>query len=319
VVYGVLSLGIAVIYTGLAAAPGLALGNQIPVQLAVVLTILAAMVFQPLRRRLDALADRWVFGTRVNRYQLLTTFGASLEQTVDQRELLPKLAQTVQLGLTASWVRVLVPDKSATAGEPSGAPELVVPLGRRGDAVGRIECGAKDGGYEPADVELLTTLAAQAATAIANLRLAAVLAERIEELARSRARIVTAQDIERRRIERNIHDGAQQHVVALITKLRLARNQLGRGERSSDEVFGELQADARELLADLRELAHGIHPPVLSDRGLVAAVEARSETKAMRSPCSATAPPAWPTYSRTGSVTSRTWSGRCEKSPTAVP
>jgi Histidine kinase/Bacterial regulatory proteins, luxR family len=96
-------------------------------------------------------------------------------------------------------------------------------------------------------------------------------------LSRSRARIVAAQDTERRRIERDLHDGAQQHVVALITKLRLARNQLARAERSTEEVLGELQADARNCLPTCATLAHGIHPPVLSDRGLVAAIEARAD------------------------------------------
>src|SRR5262249_3443510 len=85
-VYAVLSLGITAVYAALAAAPGLALGSRIPVEVAVVLTIVAAVVFQPVRRRLDALADRWVFGPRVNRYELLTTFGAGLEQTLDLRE-----------------------------------------------------------------------------------------------------------------------------------------------------------------------------------------------------------------------------------------
>jgi signal transduction histidine kinase len=277
VVFGVLSLGIALVYIGLAAAPGLALSNDIPVELAVLLTIAAAAAFQPLRRRLERLADRLVFGERVNRYQLLTTFGARLEQAVDLQDLVPRLAETVHRGLAASWVRVGLPGAQAVAGTVSGAPALVVPLERGDEIVGRIECGAKDGGYQPGDYELLATLAGQAATAIANVQLTARLGERVAELARSRARIVSAEDTERRRIERNIHDGAQQQVVALIMKLRLARNQLDRGERTPTEVFDELQTDARELLADLRELAHGIHPPVLSDRGLVAAVEARAD------------------------------------------
>ncbi len=277
VVYGALTVGIAVVYTALAAAPGLTLGRQIPVELAVVLTILAAVAFQPLRRRLEALADRWVFGARVNRYQLLTRFGASLEQTVELRELLPTLADTVRRGLGASWVRVSLPGANAGAGQPSGEPALTVPLERGGEVVGRIECGPKRGGYEPGDRELLATLAGQAATAIANVALTAQLAERLEELEQSRARIVAAQDGERRRIERNIHDGAQQQLVALLMKLRLARNQLGRGERSCDEVLDEVHADVRDLLTDLRELARGIHPPVLTDRGLVAAVETRAD------------------------------------------
>ena len=279
VVYGVLSLIIAALYLGLAAAPGLALGDAIPVELGVVLTIIAVAVFQPLRRRLDRLADRVVFGERVNRYQLLTAFGASLEQTVELRDLLPHLADTVRRGLAAPWVRVTLPGTDVVAGPALGSaePALRVGLERGGEVVGHIECGPKEGGYDPGDRELLDTLARQAATAIANAQLTTQLAEQVNELASSRSRIVAAQDTERRRIERNIHDGAQQHVVALIMKLRLARNQLGRGDRSADEVLDELQHDARELLTDLRELAHGIHPPVLSDQGLVAAVQARAD------------------------------------------
>jgi signal transduction histidine kinase len=276
VVFAVLSVGIAAVYVGLSAAPGLALGNQIPVELAVVLTIFAAAVFQPVRRWLERVADRIVFGERVNRYQLLTSFGASLEQTVGLHDLLPRLAETVRLGLAARWVRVSLPGASAVAGEPSGEPTLTVPLERGGEVVGHIEC-ARDDDYADSDRELLATLAGQAVTAITNVQLTATLAEQVEELAQSRARIVAAQDSERRRIERNLHDGAQQHVIALIMKLRLARNQVGRGDRTADEVFTELQSDIRELLTDLRELAHGIHPPVLSDQGLVAAVEARAD------------------------------------------
>ncbi|TWP48437.1 hypothetical protein FKR81_27995 [Lentzea tibetensis] len=277
VTFGVLSLGIAAVYIGLSVAPGLALGDQIPVEVAVVLTIAAAAVFQPLRRRLERLADRLVFGERVNRYELVTRFGAGLEQTVELADLLPRLTETVHKGLDAGWVRVTLPSARAVAGHPEGEPELTVPLERAGSTIGVIECGPKEGGYSAADRELLATLAGQAATAIANVQLTARLAEQVDELATSRTRIVAAQDDERRRIERDIHDGAQQQVVALIMKMRLARNQVGRGEREAAEVLDELQSDTRELLADLRELAHGIHPPVLSDRGLVAAVEARAD------------------------------------------
>lgn len=265
-----LTLVIAAGYVALAAAPGIALGGMIPVEFAVLVTVVAALAFQPLRRRVEGLADRWVFGARVNRYELLTAFGAGLEQTVDLPRLLPRLAETVRRGLDAGWVRVSVPGGGAVAGEPRGEPALTVPLRE-----GQIECGPKEGGYDAADRELLTTLAGQAGTAIANLRLTAELADRLDELAASRARIVVAGDTERRRIERDIHDGVQQHVVALITKIWLARNALARGERPGGEALAEVQGDARALLADLRELAHGIHPPVLSDRGLVAAVEAR--------------------------------------------
>ncbi len=284
VVYAALVLGIALVYVGLAAAPGLALGDTVPVEVAVLLTVAVALLIQPVRRRLEALAGRWVFGERADRYQLITSFGAGLEQTVDLAALLPRLATTVRRGLGADWVRVSVRDETregwlaeptGTDGPVTGPPALVGELRHDGELVGRIECGPSPDGYDDADRQLVDTLSRQAATAIANLRLTAHLQEQLAELARSRARIVAAQDEERRRIERDIHDGVQQQVVALIAKLGLARNQLARGE-VPESVLAELQSDARELMADLRDLAHGIHPPVLSDGGLVAAVEART-------------------------------------------
>jgi hypothetical protein len=164
VVYGALTLGIVVVYIGLSAAPGLTFGNQIPVELAVMLTLVTAVAFQPLRRRLEAVADRWVFGTKVNRYELLMTFGAGLEQTVNLRELLPRLADAVRRGLGSEWVLVSLPGAKGVAGEPHGAAALAVPLERNGEVDGRLECGPKDGGYDDADRELLVTLAAQAST-----------------------------------------------------------------------------------------------------------------------------------------------------------
>jgi signal transduction histidine kinase len=280
---------IAGIYVAVAAAPGLALGGRVSVQAAVLLTMLVAILFQPVRRRLEALADRWVFGRRVNRYELVRSFGATLELSTHPEALLQRLAATVRDGLGAPWVTVALLEERAgeqrvvarsEAGVRTGEPELTQELRRGEEMVGRLECGAKRGGYITADRELLETLAGQAAPVIANLRLTAQLAERLVELERSRARIFTAQELERRRIERDLHDGAQQEMVAILAKIGLARSQVERG-RLPDDVLDELQDDVLELLTDLRELAHGIHPAVLSDQGLVAAVEARADRLAV--------------------------------------
>jgi PAS domain S-box-containing protein len=104
-------------------------------------------------------------------------------------------------------------------------------------------------------------------------RLNAELHDRLEELAASRARIVTAGDVERRRLERNLHDGAQQRLVALALALRLVAGKL---ESDPDAARDLLMGAGRELalaLDELRELARGLHPAVLTDRGLRAAVE----------------------------------------------
>ena len=277
-VYAILWLGIGALYVAVAASPGLALGGDIPVELAVFLTIGVAVAFQPVRRRLEAWADRWVFGRRVDHYEVLRSLGATLEHSIGLTELMPRLAGAVRDGLGARWVRVSLPGEGEiqeTVGSPDGDAALTQDLRRGEELIGRIECGPKDGGYTAEDRQLLATLSGQAATAIANVGLTAQLSERLGELARSRNRILSAQDAERRRIERDLHDGAQQQVVALITKLRLARNQVERNE-SPAALLAEMQRDVRELLTELRELAHGIHPPVLSDNGLVAAVEARA-------------------------------------------
>ena len=282
VAYGAASLLIAAAYAVIAATPGLMLGNQIPVALAVVITIAAALAFQPLRRRLEAAVSRRLFGDRVQQFQLLKNLGTTMEQTSELDELLPRLATAVRDGIGASWVRVRLSEADGgwldepvgVAGEVTGENATSVDLVHAGEQVGRIDLGPKPGGYAEADLDVLTTVAAQATTAVANVRLATQLKEGLEELSKSRARLIAAQDAERRRIERDLHDGIQQEVVALIAGLRLARNRLGRDQLTADELT-ELQDQAREMLRDLRELAHGIHPPVLSDNGLVAALESR--------------------------------------------
>jgi len=281
--YALLWLGIGLLYVAIAATPGLALSGRIPVQVAVLVTIVVSVAFQPVRRRLESLADRLVFGHRANRYEVLQQLGASLEQSIGVADLLPRVAAAVQVGLGAPWVRVSVraagagssyPDR-AEAGIVTGVAALSHDVRRGDEVVGVIECGAKECGYDEADRALLDTLTGQAATAVANVWLAAELSEQIRQLDGSRARLVTAQDEERRRIERNIHDGAQQEVVAILTKLGLARTQAARGD-DPGPILLELQADAREVLRELRELAQGIHPSVLGDNGLVAALRARS-------------------------------------------
>jgi signal transduction histidine kinase len=282
VAYGAASLLIALAYAVIAATPGLMLGNRIPVTLAVVITIGAALAFQPLRRRLESAVSRRLFGDRVQQYQLLKNLGTTMEQTAELDELLPRLAQAVHDGIGASWVRVRLRETDGSwldepigeAGEVTEDSAAGVDLVRAGELVGRIDLGPKPGGYAPADLELLATVAAQATTAVANVRLATQLKEGLEELSTSRVRLIAAQDAERRRIERDLHDGIQQEVVALIAGLRLARNRLSRDQLTAEELT-ELQDQAREMLRDLRELAHGIHPPVLSDNGLVAALESR--------------------------------------------
>ena len=120
--------------------------------------------------------------------------------------------------------------RSGVGGDVAGEPVESCDLVRGDETLGRIEVGPRRRGeYGDAERTLLRTVAGQAAASVANVRLTAQLAEQLDELRASRERLVAAQDDERRRIERDLHDGIQQHVVAQIAGLRLARNRLQRG------------------------------------------------------------------------------------------
>jgi signal transduction histidine kinase len=273
VIYRMLWLMIAAVYVAAATALGILASRYLPVGVAMLLAAGAALAFQPAQRKLERLADRWVFGRRLDGYTVLTRFGAMLETTPGAPNLLPRLADAIREGLAVEWVRVRLGAEAATAGLDPGAtpdPAYVAPLVHAGITLGRIECGPRrDGPLLDEDHRLLAHLAGQAATAASNMRLTA-------ELIASRARIAHAQDAERQRIQRDLHDGAQQDVVALTAKLALSRERLRRGDPHADEPLAELQRDLGHLLTTLREFAHAIHPPVLADQGLLDAIEAQA-------------------------------------------
>lgn len=283
VVYGSLWLAIAAGYAALAAALGLAAGQRLPVAAAVLATIAATLAFQPARSRLERLADRVAYGRRAGAYELLRDFGAATERTLDVEEIGPRLAEAARAGLRARWARVLFRSEVlAQAGEAAGSPALSAPLVRDGQEVGRIEAGPRtEGGYGARDAEVLATLGRQAALAIHNAGLASELQQRVatveqqaRELAASRSRIVQAQEEERRRIERDLHDGVQQQLISLVAGLRLARNRVRGDADAADAALEGVQGQALQTLKDLRTLVRGIHPAVLSDGGIVRAIEA---------------------------------------------
>ncbi len=280
-VYGLLWSLIAVTYVAVAAGLGVAAGRRLPLGLAIALTVAATLIFQPARQRLERAADRWVFGDRSDPARLIADLGATLEETLELESLLPRMADTLQEGLGLRWARVRL-DPAPPLGDVE--PELTVAINLGDERLGVVECGPKRAGaLTEEDRALVATFARQAAFAVRNVRLTA-------ELERSRARLVRAQEAERRRLERNIHDGVQQDLVALMGHAARVRSQLERGASSGEEALSELQSGLQHVLVELRELAHGIHPSVLSDRGLLEAVEALAARS--RVPVSVRADPA---------------------------
>jgi signal transduction histidine kinase len=133
----------------------------------------------------------------------------------------------------------------------------------------------------PAEDKLLSDLASQAGLMLRNVRLTAELQSRLEELGASRQRLVTAQDERAKQLERNLHDGAQQQLVALGVQLSLLRRVIEPGSPETAATFDALQQATTDALENLRDLARGIYPPLLADQGLVVALEGQARKAAL--------------------------------------
>lgn len=276
--YSVLWLAIAGTYVALATMVGVTAENYLSVGWSVALALAVGLLFQPVRARMEALANRWVFGRRSDPAQVIAELGNTLSQTLDLESLLPRMAGALQEGLGVTWARVRLEDRSGPEpGEEPGAEhgraEVSVPVVLDDEHLGVVECGPKAAGaWNDDDRAVVATFARQAALAVRNVRLTERLATNAEQLAASRTRLVEAQESERRRIERNIHDGVQQHLVALIGLAGQIRQSPTINGNGRD--LGELQDGLSRVLDDLRDLARGIYPSLLSDKGLLVAVEA---------------------------------------------
>jgi signal transduction histidine kinase len=147
----------------------------------------------------------------------------------------------------------------------------------QGELLGALSVTKRSGEtLTPVEQKLLDDLAAQAGLVLKNVGLTAELVARLDDLRASRQRLVAAQDAERRRLERNLHDGAQQNLVALKVNLGLAEALTAKDPGKAREMLAQLKGHADEALETLRDLARGIYPPLLADRGLTAALEAQA-------------------------------------------
>ena len=284
-VFAFLGFFITATYVLIVAGVGAIVGGagQPSLPLSILATAAVAVAFQPVRERAQALANRLVHGRRADPHEVLSKLSA---MAADSSSVEPVLIRMLQLvvdatGTTGAAIYLHVgAERVLTARWPGGTGDLAgraLQIKHQGEELGELIVVESPEMLTGGTERLLTDVAGQAGLLLRNLRLTAELQARVEELAESRLRIVAAQDVERRRLERDIHDGVQQHVVALMAKLQLARNQIHRQSHLSADTLEEVQADAGRLLDELRELATGIHPVVLTDGGVVAAVRFRAD------------------------------------------
>ena len=294
IVYGLLAAFITVVYVVLVVVIGAFIG--VTEGLSLLATAIVAVAFQPIRQRAQRIANRLVYGKRATPYEVLSEFSDHVGETYSGEDVLQRMVRLLAEGTGATttvvWLRVGSEIRPAAVwpsngGAPAprrlagdkvpefGDASVSVPVRHQGELLGVFTLvKPSNEPLSPVEQKLVADLAAQAGLVLRNSRL-------IEDLRASRQRLVAAQDEERRRLERNLHDGAQQQLVALAVKARLASTLVGRDPEKELELLRDLQGGLGDALETRRDLARGIYPPLLADKGLASAVEAQSRKASM--------------------------------------
>ncbi|MEX1045932.1 MAG: histidine kinase [Actinomycetota bacterium] len=306
-VFGALAAFITAVYVAIVVGVGslLGRGDEPNVALSIAATAVVAVAFQPVRLRVQRFANRLVYGKRAEPYEVLSQFSEKVAGTEATEEVLLRTARVLSEGTGARraevWLRVgsqLVREATWPEGESAretiqidrdDLPELpgvtrAIEVRHQDELLGALALIKVPGDpLKPAEEKLLEDLASQAGLVLRNVGLTADLEARLDEITRqaeelraSRQRIIEAQDTERRKLERNIHDGAQQHLVALAVKLRLAKSLAEKDPEKARALLRELQSETTDALDTLRDLARGIYPPLLEEKGVAAALKAQA-------------------------------------------
>ncbi len=295
--YGLLSATLTAVYAGIVVGIGTLAGYAGGPVLTIAAAVAIALLFQPVRQRAQVVANRLVYGQRATPYQVLADFAQDMAGQQDVVVELNRMA-SVLAGATGAvqveiWIRLGAQLRPQVTWPHGSTPPAAVPLtsdaqlpafgaATRAIAVRHTDelLGAitiekpRNEPVSAAEDRLLEHLASQAGLVLRNVRLTAELQASIDDLRASRRRLVKAQDEERRRIERNLHDGAQQQLVALTIQLTLLEDAKDPGEVR--QMAGQLRAGLHAALDDLRALARGVYPPLLADQGLGAALRAQA-------------------------------------------
>jgi hypothetical protein len=304
IVYGALAAFITAVYVLIVAGIGslgsgaLGAGSRPGLGLSILATAVVAVAFQPVRERVQHLANRLVFGRRATPYETLSEFAGRMGGTYAAEDVLPRMARVLAEGTGAVravvWLTAgaeLAPRACWPAdGQPPGrmafvdggvppvtGADRIIRVQHQGETLGALSVSKRPGeSLTPVEDKLMSDLGAQAGLVLHNVGLTEQLQARLAELKASRLRIVAAQHDQRRRIERDIHDGAQQQLLSITAKLALAESVAGQDDERERALVAELRGETGDALAALRELARGIYPSLLADQGITAALTAQA-------------------------------------------
>ena len=293
--FGALAVFIGAVYVAIVVGAVVGQGDQASFGLSIVATALVALAFQPVRRRVERVANRIVFGERATPYEVLADFSRRAAEAPDD-EFLERIPRLIVDGTGADRAALWVHEGAgfnAVASWPDGAtteisgdefhdPEADLSLAvfHDGELLGGVSLHVARGEtITPPEAGLLDDLVAGLGIALRNARLTENLRHQVEELERSRDRVVTAADRARRSLEHQLDSGPQQQLVALKVKLGPIRKMAEHaGAEKSVDVLRQLESAAGDAITAVRDFAGGVYPPLLEAEGLEVAPRARAES-----------------------------------------
>jgi signal transduction histidine kinase len=270
-VYGTLTVSVAGIYVLIVGSLDAILQARGSLAVSIPAAGVVAILFAPLRQRLQRGVNRLMYGERDEPYGVLSRLGERLDATLEPASVLPTIVETVAGALKLPYVAISMARESgfevaAAHGTPTDE-ETTLPLTYGGRTIGELILALREPGdaFSPADMRLLRDLARQAEVAVHAVRLNA-------DLQRSRERLVTAREEERRRLRRDLHDGLGPTLAGLSLGLDASLKTLRSEPGDAEELLTELKSRTQEAVADVRRLVYGLRPPALDDLGLVQAI-----------------------------------------------
>jgi len=283
-VHGTLTLFVIGAYIGVVTALSALFHADASLLFSLIATGLVAVLFQPLRLRLQRGVDRLIYGARHEPYSVLADLGRRLEGAIAPERVLTTIVEAVASTLRLPYAAIAQARPEAEAAEagailaayrpppgdtPRPAPSAPrhFPMVYRGQTVGHLLAAPRSGeaGFRADEERLLSDLARQAAGALHALQLTL-------DLQRSRERLVAAREEERRRIRRDLHDGMGPTLASVAQRLGLATALLPEDPERSARLLVELEGQVRAALGEIRRLVYALRPPALDQYGLVEAV-----------------------------------------------
>jgi signal transduction histidine kinase len=269
-VYGLLTAVVVGIYVLVVGILGTLLHTSGNAFISLLATGLVAVLFHPLRERLQRLVNRLMYGERDEPYAVLSRLLSRLEATLASEALLPTIVETVAQALKLPYAAITL--KQGDAFTPAATFGLAqdklftLPLVYHSETIGQLLLAPRATGdaFTAADQRLLETIARQAGVAVHAVRLTA-------DLQRSRERLVTAREEERRRLRRDLHDGLGPQLASLTLKLETARNRLAH-DPLAETLLSDLAGHTQATVAEIRRLVYALRPPVLDELGLLSAL-----------------------------------------------